>query len=87
MVDSLSSTHSPDPRDLMELDCQPVAAASAGVPGVAADLTQIARSHAESYQAASPWPHVVLDDLIDPALIAAAEQEELEPSLNLADRA
>ncbi len=83
MVDSLSSTHSPDPRDLMELDRQSVGAAGAGVPGAAADLTQIARSHAEGYQAASPWPHVVLDDLIDPALIAAAEQEELEPSLNL----
>jgi 2OG-Fe(II) oxygenase superfamily len=67
----------------MELDCQSVGVARAGVPGVAADLTQLARTHAESYHAASPWPHVVLDDLIDPALIAAAEQEELEPSLSL----
>jgi Rps23 Pro-64 3,4-dihydroxylase Tpa1-like proline 4-hydroxylase len=82
-VDSLSSTHSPDPRSVMEFDRQSVGAARAGVPGVAADLTQIARTHAQSYQAAAPWPHVVLDDLIDPELIAAAEQEELEPSLNL----
>jgi hypothetical protein len=83
VVDSLSSTHSPDPQDFMELDCQSVGAALPGVPGVAGALTQIASAHAESYQTASPWPHVVLDDLIDPALIAAAEQEELEPSLNL----
>jgi hypothetical protein len=48
------------------------------------DLGLIAKRNREGFAAASPWPHVVLDDLIDPALIAAAEQEELEPSLNLA---
>jgi Rps23 Pro-64 3,4-dihydroxylase Tpa1-like proline 4-hydroxylase len=35
------------------------------------------------FQSASPWPHIVLEGLIDPALLAAAEEEELEPALNL----
>jgi len=49
-----------------------------------ADLGEIARNNRERFQTASPWPHLVLDDLIDPAMIAAAEQEELEPSLHMA---
>jgi hypothetical protein len=83
-VDSLSSSQSPDPNSLLQMDPQPVGGALDGVWGVQADLEQIVRDKRESFQAASPWPHVVLDDLIDPALIAAAEQEELEPSLHLA---
>jgi Rps23 Pro-64 3,4-dihydroxylase Tpa1-like proline 4-hydroxylase len=54
------------------------------VSGIPVDLSDLAREHRPGYLAASPWPHVVFDDLIDPALIAAAEREELEPSLNLA---
>ena len=82
-MDSRSDTHSLDPHVLVELDAQPTRKAHLSVPGMPGDLSQIASIHRESYQAASPWPHVVLDDLIDPALIAAAEREELEPSLNL----
>jgi hypothetical protein len=83
-VDSLSSSQSPDPNNLLQMDAHPVRGALPGVWGMHADLDQIVRDNRESFQAASPWPHVVLDDLIDPALIAAAEQEELEPSLHLA---
>jgi 2OG-Fe(II) oxygenase superfamily len=79
-VDSQREIHAPGRPNLMELNSQPV---PAGVPGMAADLSQVARIHRESFLTASPWPHVVLDDLVDPALIAAAEQEELEPSLHL----
>jgi Rps23 Pro-64 3,4-dihydroxylase Tpa1-like proline 4-hydroxylase len=53
------------------------------VSGVPVNLRDLARTHREGYLAASPWPHVVFDDLIDPELIAAAEREELEPSLSL----
>ena len=82
-MDSRSDTHSTDPHNLIELDSQPAREAHPIVPEMPADLSQLASSHRESYQSASPWPHVVVDDLIDPALIAAAEREELEPSLNL----
>ena len=30
-----------------------------------------------------PWPHLVLDDLVDPTAIAAAEAEEIGPALGL----
>jgi 2OG-Fe(II) oxygenase superfamily len=35
------------------------------------------------YREASPWPHLVLTDLIEPDLLAAAESEEHEPALGL----
>ena len=82
-MDSLSGSRSPDPQRLLELDSQRVREAYPSPPGVAPDLSEVARAHREDYHAASPWPHVVLEDLIDPELIAAAEREELEPSLNL----
>jgi hypothetical protein len=80
----MSSRQSPDPNNMLELDAQPVRGARPGVWGMRGDLSQIAKDNRERFAAATPWPHVVLDDLIDPALIAAAEQEELEPSLHLA---
>ncbi len=81
-MDSLSSSRSPDPN-VLESNAQSVRGAIPGVWGVPGDLSQIAKNNRERFAAASPWPHVVLDDLFDPALIAAAEQEELEPSLHL----
>ena len=78
-MDSLSGSRSPDHHEVLEMDSQ----ADPSPPGVAPDLSVVARTYREDYHAASPWPHVVLDDLIDPELIAAAEQQELEPSLNL----
>jgi Rps23 Pro-64 3,4-dihydroxylase Tpa1-like proline 4-hydroxylase len=45
------------------------------------DLSQLADQYRESYLASPPWPHVVIDSLFDPAIIAAAELEELEPAL------
>jgi Rps23 Pro-64 3,4-dihydroxylase Tpa1-like proline 4-hydroxylase len=84
-MDSLNSSQ-PQARDLVELDEFPAAAGwkeHASLKGIAADLEELARTHKATFQSASPWPHVVFDDLIDPALIAAAEREELEPSLAL----
>jgi len=43
----------------------------------------VADDYRRSYKEAFPWPHVVIEDLIDPALIAAAESEELELALSL----
>ena len=50
---------------------------------VLTDLDQLAARHRQSYRTASPWPHVVLEDLVDPTLIADAERQELEPGLEL----
>jgi Rps23 Pro-64 3,4-dihydroxylase Tpa1-like proline 4-hydroxylase len=47
------------------------------------DKVSLASTFRDDYQTASPWPHIVLEDLIDPALIAAAEEQELAPALNL----
>jgi len=70
---SLDNSRTPTSHDLTENEAV----------GVAEDLHQLARDNRGRYQTASPWPHVVLDDLFHPALIAAAEREELEPSLKL----
>jgi len=75
-MQSVDSNHMPDLHSPAE--------AHQYVAGIPLDLSDLARTHRQGYLAASPWPHVVLDDLIDPALIAAAEREELEPSLHLA---
>jgi len=32
----------------------------------------------QEYELGEPWPHLVLDDVFEPSLIAAAEQEQLE---------
>ncbi|MGA2307739.1 MAG: 2OG-Fe(II) oxygenase [Acidimicrobiales bacterium] len=42
-----------------------------------------ADDYQQGYKEASPWPHVVIDGLINPAVIAAAESEELELALSL----
>jgi hypothetical protein len=47
------------------------------------DPIRLARTHRESYLAATPWPHLLLDDLVDPETIAAAEAQELKPGLEL----
>ena len=36
-----------------------------------------------SYESASPWRHIVVDRLLDPELVLAAEREELAPALEL----
>jgi hypothetical protein len=43
----------------------------------------IADDYQQGYKEASPWPYVVIDGLINPAVIAAAESEELKPALSL----
>jgi len=43
----------------------------------------LADDYREGYKEASPWPHVVIEGLINPAVIAAAESEELELALSL----
>jgi 2OG-Fe(II) oxygenase superfamily len=47
------------------------------------DLDQLAEDYRERFRSADPWPHVILDGLIDPAAIAAAEAQELERALEL----
>jgi Rps23 Pro-64 3,4-dihydroxylase Tpa1-like proline 4-hydroxylase len=47
------------------------------------DLDHLVDECRENYRTARPWPHLILDGLIDPALIAAAEAQELERALNL----
>jgi Rps23 Pro-64 3,4-dihydroxylase Tpa1-like proline 4-hydroxylase len=43
----------------------------------------LADEYRQGYEEASPWPHAVIDGLINPAVIAAAESEELERALSL----
>jgi Rps23 Pro-64 3,4-dihydroxylase Tpa1-like proline 4-hydroxylase len=84
-MNSLSESQLPDP-ELIEFDPPSPGGtwtAHPTLPALPADLTAILEEHRGEYEAASPWPHVVLDDLFDPALIATAEREELEPSLAL----
>jgi 2OG-Fe(II) oxygenase superfamily len=52
-------------------------------PIALADLRSLADTLRESYNAAKPWPHLIIDDLIDPEFVAAAEAEELTPALRL----
>ncbi len=47
---------------------------------------QLGEQHREAYRTASPWPHVVIDDLFDPAVVAQARAEELGPGLQLVPR-
>jgi Rps23 Pro-64 3,4-dihydroxylase Tpa1-like proline 4-hydroxylase len=47
------------------------------------DLDDLVDECRENYRTARPWPHLILDGLIDPTLIAAAEAQELERALNL----
>jgi hypothetical protein len=52
-------------------------------PVLRGDLSLLADRYREKYLAASPWPHLVLDGLVDPATLAAAESEELKTALDL----
>jgi hypothetical protein len=47
------------------------------------DVILLANAYRDDYQSSSPWPHIVLEGLIEPSLIAAAEEQELNPGLNL----
>jgi hypothetical protein len=50
------------------------------------DLHELGEQHRDSYRAASPWPHVVIDGLFDPTVVARAKEEELGPALQLVPR-
>lgn len=52
-------------------------------PLVLSDLASLASEHRQEYLDAVPWPHLVLQNLVDPAMIAAAEAEELDRALGL----
>jgi hypothetical protein len=54
-----------------------------GSPIVAPDLDVLAEEFRESYLTAKPWPHLILEDFVDPAAVAAAEAQELQRALNL----
>ncbi len=43
----------------------------------------VADTYKTKYREALPWPHVVVDGLLDPAVLAAAESEELDYALDL----
>jgi len=43
----------------------------------------LADDYQPGYEEATPWPHTVIEGLINPAVIAAAESEELELALSL----
>jgi hypothetical protein len=47
------------------------------------DLAGLADVDRQEYAEARPWPHIVMDDVIDPAIVAAAESEQRGPALNL----
>jgi Rps23 Pro-64 3,4-dihydroxylase Tpa1-like proline 4-hydroxylase len=50
---------------------------------VSSDLGVLAEKHRAAYQSATPWPHLVLDDLVDPERVAAAETQEINRALGL----
>jgi hypothetical protein len=50
------------------------------------DLHEFGEKHRDAYRTASPWPHVVIDGLFDPAVVARARAEELGPALQLVPR-
>lgn len=50
------------------------------------DLHELGEQHREAYRTASPWPHVVIDGLFDPDVVAQARTEELGPALQLVPR-
>lgn len=54
-----------------------------GSPIAVLDLDALAEKYRESYLGAKPWPHLILEDLIDPAAVAAAEAQELQRALSL----
>lgn len=54
-----------------------------GSPIIVEDLKQLAENHRAAYLAAKPWPHAIIEGLIDPAAIAAAENQEISRALDL----
>lgn len=50
------------------------------------DLRTFGEAKLDDYRTAFPWPHLVLDDFIDGAVIARAKTEELAPALELIPR-
>ena len=52
-----------------------------GSPIVLSDLAALAGKLRASYLEAAPWPHIVVDGLMDPATVAAAESQELQRAL------
>jgi Rps23 Pro-64 3,4-dihydroxylase Tpa1-like proline 4-hydroxylase len=60
-----------------------VSEAGYGPPIAFAELPLLAGRYHETYLRARPWPHLVLDDLLDPEVVAAAEAQELQRALNL----
>ena len=56
---------------------------SSGAPIRGLDWSVLAGAHRASYLAARPWPHVVLDNVLDPRSVHAAEVEELQPALQI----
>src|SRR5580692_4285438 len=52
-------------------------------PIALAELTHLADKYREKYEAAQRWPHLILEDLINPAFIEAAEDQEIEAALGL----
>jgi hypothetical protein len=47
------------------------------------ELARLGGEHRSAYQAATPWPHLVLDGLFDPSVVAEAEAQEIGPGLRL----
>jgi 2OG-Fe(II) oxygenase superfamily len=47
------------------------------------DLLSVADKHRAAYEATQPWPHLVLNGLVDPDFVAAAETQELTRALGL----
>jgi Rps23 Pro-64 3,4-dihydroxylase Tpa1-like proline 4-hydroxylase len=52
-------------------------------PIALSELDALADKYRDAYNAADPWPHLVLDDLVDPAFVAAAEAQELDRAMGL----
>src|ERR1039458_7750672 len=52
-------------------------------PIALADLSGLADKYRDIYDAATPWPQLILEDLVDPAFVAAAEAQELTRALGL----
>ena len=47
------------------------------------ELERLAGPYRARYLAAAPWPHLVVDGLVDPATVAAAETQEIDRALAL----
>jgi hypothetical protein len=52
-------------------------------PLALSELRLLASRYHRTYVKARPWPHLVLDDVVNPDLVAEAEVEELQRALSL----